>query len=162
MEVLDMTEQIKNWVNILCIREDEVLLINRQHDKFKGWLPPGGKVDFPESFFEAAVRELKEETGLTALNLQLKGLSGFTNPDKRERYVYYDFLCDQFEGELLSATREGQPKWWKRSALAQLDMQADIRDRLPLYLRSGSFERIHYWDEKTQRIAQTKTYLSED
>ncbi len=50
----------------------------------------------------AAARELKEETGLTALNLQLKGISGFTNPTKAERYVYYDFLCEDFEGELLT------------------------------------------------------------
>ncbi len=74
-------------------KDEEILLLNRQHDNFKGWIQPGGKVEFPESFFEAARRELKEETGLTALNLELKGISGFTNPSNKERYVYYDFLC---------------------------------------------------------------------
>ncbi len=46
-----MTEKILNWVNICVKKGDKVLLLNRQHDDFKGWIQPGGKVEFPESFF---------------------------------------------------------------------------------------------------------------
>ncbi len=68
-------EVIKNWVNI-CVKQGEhVLLLNRQHDNFPGWIQPGGKVKESESFFEAALRELKEETGLTALNREFLVLS---------------------------------------------------------------------------------------
>ncbi|WP_233434967.1 NUDIX hydrolase [Mesobacillus jeotgali] len=35
--------------------EDKVLLIDRQHDYFKGYIPPGGKVDFPEGIVESAI-----------------------------------------------------------------------------------------------------------
>lgn len=77
-------------------------------------------IEFADSFFKAAKCELQEETGLTALNLQLKGISGFTNPDKGERYVYYDFLCTAFEVELISHSCEGLPKWWKSDGLDDL------------------------------------------
>ncbi|MGT2715861.1 8-oxo-dGTP diphosphatase [Streptococcus respiraculi] len=154
-----MRETIKNYVNVCIKKDDQVLLLDRQHDDFKGWIQPGGKVEFPESFFEAAVREVKEETGLTVLNLQLKGISGFTNPIGNERYVYYDFLCEEFDGEVLKSSPEGTPKWWQIDQLDQLDMQDDIRERLPLYWRKGSFERIHYWDEENHCISHTKEIL---
>ncbi|MEY8462336.1 8-oxo-dGTP diphosphatase [Streptococcus merionis] len=153
-----MPETIKNFVNNVVKNDDKILLINRQHDAFSGWIQSGGKVEFPESFREAAVRELKEETGLTARKLQLKGISGYTNPDKRERHVYYDFLCTDFEGQLLVDAPEGEPRWFQISELDHLDMQADIRERLPLYWEEGSFERIHYWDEEGQVIARTVEY----
>ncbi|MBF0776913.1 DNA mismatch repair protein MutT [Streptococcus azizii] len=154
-----MNETIKNYVNVCIKKGNQVLLLNRQHDDFKGWIQPGGKVEFPESFFEAAVREVKEETGLTVRHLQLKGISGFTNPTGKERYVYYDFLCEDFEGEILTTSPEGTPKWWAIGQLDQLDMQDDIRDRLLLYWRRGSFERIHYWDEENHCISHTEEIL---
>lgn len=154
-----MNETIKNYVNVCIKKGNQVLLLDRQHDDFKGWIQPGGKVEFPETFFEAAIREVKEETGLTVLGLQLKGISGFTNPIGQERYVYYDFLCEDFEGEILTTSPEGKPKWWSIDQLDQLDMQEDIRERLPLYWRKGSFERIHYWDEEKHCISHTKEKL---
>ena len=91
--------------------------------------------------------------------MELKGISGFTNPSKKERYVYYDFLCTTFEGQVRGNDHEGEPKWWKISELGQIDMQDDIRERLPLYRRKGSFERIHYWNEEKHCIGETKTIL---
>lgn len=153
-----MAESIKNWVNICVVKNNQILLLNRQHDDFPGWIPPGGKVDFPESFFEAAIRELKEETGLTALNLNLKGISGFTNTIGNERFVYYDFLCTKFSGDLM-VSKEREPKWWKIEDIDKIPMQEQIKKRLPLYLREGSFESINYWDESKKCISHNKTIL---
>ena len=79
------------------------------------------KLNFLKVFFEAALRELKEETGLTALNLELKGISGFTNSIGNERFVFYDFLCPQFTGEL-STSAEGEPKWWNLKDIDKIPM----------------------------------------
>jgi len=129
LEANNMTEKIKNWVNICVLKNQEILLLNRQHDNFPGWIPPGGKVEFPESFFEAALRELKD-----------------------------DFLCTQFTGEL-STSDEGEPKWWNLKDIDKIPMQDEIRKRLPLYLRKGSFESINYWDDNKKCISENKTIL---
>lgn len=150
---------IKIWVNICIKKDDYVLLLNRQHDDYSGWIQPGGKVEFPETFFDAAIREVKEETGLTVKNLVIKGFSGFHNPDKPEHYLYVDFLCDDFEGTILEHSSEGKPKWFHINDIPWNDMQEDIRDRLPLYWRKGSFERIHFWDEKNHCIHHTELKL---
>ncbi|MBZ4264991.1 8-oxo-dGTP diphosphatase, partial [Streptococcus pneumoniae] len=97
-------------------------------------------------------------TGLTALNLELKGISGFTNSIGNERFVFYDFLCTQFTGEL-STSAEGEPKWWNLKDIDKIPMQDEIRKRLPLYLRKGNFESINYWDDNKKCISENKTIL---
>ena len=37
-----MTEHILNWVNVCVKKDDEILLLNRQNDNFKGWIQQGG------------------------------------------------------------------------------------------------------------------------
>lgn len=44
------------------IHEEKILLIF--HKKFNKWLPPGGHIEENETADEAALREVKEETGL--------------------------------------------------------------------------------------------------
>ena len=41
----------------------------------------------------------------------------------------------------------------------KIPMQDDIRNRIPLYLRKGSFESINYWDNNKKCISENKTIL---
>jgi 8-oxo-dGTP diphosphatase len=57
-------------VSVLVRRQDEVLLVRRGQFPFKdAWALPGGKVAAGERLVEAAVREVREETGITAVDL---------------------------------------------------------------------------------------------
>ncbi|WP_336604306.1 NUDIX domain-containing protein [Paenibacillus sp. MMS18-CY102] len=81
----------------MCLVQDDnkILLINRPNKLgFPGYLGPGGKVDFPESLTEGAVRELKEETGLIARpeDLIFKGIDEYVVPKTKYRYMVFNYL----------------------------------------------------------------------
>lgn len=62
----------------------KVLLVKRKYDPFAGcWATPGGFIDPGETAFEAAVRELKEETSLE--HDELIQFFTFTEPDRDPR-----------------------------------------------------------------------------
>ncbi len=150
----------KLWTVCLIQKGDYVLLVDRQHDHFKGFIPPGGKVEFPESLTEAAIREVKEETGLDVSNLQYKGLYEYVNPVKNDRYMIFNYRTTSFSGTLLEDAREGKPVWIHLNDIDSLPMQASIRRRFPLFFEEGTFEIQVEWDqEKSQegRMSITKT-----
>ena len=63
-----MSEMTRDFtVATFVIHDDKVLLL--WHRKLSMWLPPGGHIDPNELPDEAAVREVKEETGLDVVLL---------------------------------------------------------------------------------------------
>lgn len=55
-------EKIDFTASAYVVYKDKVLL--RLHDKYGIWLPPGGHVELDEDPVQAAIREVKEESGL--------------------------------------------------------------------------------------------------
>jgi len=71
-------------VDAVWIRSGEVLLVRRGRPPFRGaWALPGGFVELRETVEEAVVRELREETGLTARPWRLVGV--YSGPDRDPR-----------------------------------------------------------------------------
>jgi 8-oxo-dGTP diphosphatase len=73
-----------------------VLLIERGHDPYAGHLAlPGGYVETGETFQQAAVRELAEETGVTVDPDRLHEIGIYDTPDRdpRGRVVSVAFLA---------------------------------------------------------------------
>jgi len=62
----DISDVMKNKTDLVVgafvIYNDKLLLI--RHAKLDKWLPPGGHIEENETYDEAVMREVKEETGL--------------------------------------------------------------------------------------------------
>lgn len=102
----------------VIIYKDKKILLQQRKDN-KCWAYHGGHVEIGEKVEDTAKRELMEETGLTALSLELFGV--FSGPELR--YVYPDgnevhiidivYLCDDFEGEMRRQSSEVlELKWF--------------------------------------------------
>jgi len=74
----------KNRAAAIIIRNGKLLLFHRQKPGKDYYILPGGGVELEESFEEACIREVKEETGLEVLALQLA--SRYITLEKEENY----------------------------------------------------------------------------
>jgi len=88
-------------VDVVISDCEKVVLIQRKNDPFQGaWALPGGFVDYGETVEQAAVREVKEETGL---EVELEGLLGvYSDPDRdpRGHTVSVVFFAKKKKGKL--------------------------------------------------------------
>jgi len=72
----------------------KILLIERKNNPFKGmWALPGGFVDENEDLIDAAIRELKEETGVEHVPLTQTGAFGKPGRDPRGHTVSIAFMA---------------------------------------------------------------------
>ncbi len=97
----------------LCLiyRDNEILLQNRKKSDWQGYTLPGGHIEPYESFTDAVIREMKEETGLDIRNPKLCGVKQFRGD--HGRYVVFLYKTNEFSGELVSSD-EGYMEWVSR------------------------------------------------
>ena len=110
---------------LYVMKPDETLMLYRnkkENDYHEGkWNGLGGKFEPGESPEECAIRELKEESGLIAKNLILKGHLTFPLFDGVDDWYVFVFIIDQFEGELIDSA-EGELKWIPNNELKNLNL----------------------------------------
>ena len=121
------TEQVELTCLCLITRSDEILLQNRIKKDWQGYTLPGGHIESGESFVDAVVREMKEETGLDIYNPKLCGIKQF--PIDGGRYIVLLFKTEEFSGELASS-EEGQMEWIGRSDLDKINTVSDLMELL--------------------------------
>lgn len=94
---------------MVCDSAGRVLVQDRTDCNWPGVVFPGGHVEPGEAFFDAVVREVREETGLTVQDPVLCGVKQFQTDDGA-RYVVLLYKATRFTGELTSS-EEGEVFW---------------------------------------------------
>lgn len=107
--------------NCLIIKDEEVLLLKKPR---YGWYAmPGGKMEAGESVYESVVREVAEETGLSINNPQLYSVATMLKasaPSPKDEWMMFTFKVEEFSGELVDESPEGQLEWIPISQLDQI------------------------------------------
>lgn len=108
----------------VVLREDQVLLVRRRNPPDAGlWGFPGGKMDFGEAIGQAAVRELREETGVHAEAARvLTALDAYHRDEHGtllQHFVMLAVECRWLAGEPLAADDADEAAWFPLSALRQ-------------------------------------------
>lgn len=104
-------------VVIFAAEADRVLLVKRKVVPEKGkWALAAGFMDLGEAPEEAAIREMKEETGL---DIRVRGMMelGF---DSTSRAVVILYRADVVGGHLAAADDVEDARWFSRDAIPEL------------------------------------------
>lgn len=115
----------KSELTTLCyIEKDNAYLmmhrVKKKNDINKDkYIGVGGHIEHGESPEDCILREIKEETGLEAKNIRLRGLLSFVIDD----YDEYSFLytCDDYSGELKDCD-EGELVWVDKDKINDLPL----------------------------------------
>jgi mutator protein MutT len=102
--------------SVAMARKDDVLLIQRNRAPSEGlWTLPGGRLEPGETAEACAIREIKEEMGLSVYALR---------PVRRLRFGTYElqvFATETFEGEIAPDGAEVRAwRWVKPRSLGSL------------------------------------------
>ena len=124
------TENVE--LTVLCLIQDgnRILLQNRVKKDWQGYTLPGGHVEPGESFVDAVIREMKEETGLDILNPRLVGIKQFPIDDGR--YIVLLFKTENFRGQIVSSD-EGEMEWVEYDRLSDIETVDDLEDLLKVF-----------------------------
>ncbi|WP_443599403.1 NUDIX hydrolase [Agathobacter sp.] len=143
-------------------QDDKYLMLHRvkkendlNHDK---WIGVGGKFETDETPEECLLREVKEETGLTLLQYQARGILTFISNEWETEYIHL-YTATEFEGELTDCD-EGELVWVPKNEIEKLHLWEGDKRFLRLLSEDTNYfsMKLRYEGEK---LAEWKVKIYE-
>ncbi|MGL5256174.1 MAG: 8-oxo-dGTP diphosphatase [Proteocatella sp.] len=138
--------ELTNMIMIMDRENNKVLVQNRKKHP-QGITFPGGHVEKGESFVESALREVKEETGLTVKNLKSCGVIHWCNKDTDDRYLAFLYKTSEFKGNLKSSSEEGDVFWVDIEKLETMELSDNFQECLPVFFVENYSEGFSAWNQ---------------
>ena len=115
---------LRNGVGIVLLNQDNKVFVAKRIDNPKNfWQMPQGGVDNNENYYEAALRELKEETSIISVEL-------IQEIDKKFTYILPDHLI----GIIWKGKFKGQTQKWFVMRFIGNESEININTKHPEFL----------------------------
>nr|WP_242604186.1 NUDIX domain-containing protein [Legionella beliardensis] len=126
-------------VRALLLHEDKILLV--KHTYQKGWYTIGGSIEPGETPYQALIRELQEEVGVT-LSCRPKLFSVYYScHEKRDDYIIF-YICQLGQQEPVVSAEIAEQQWFYLQQLP-VDISPATKRRVEEY--QGRVMISEYW-----------------
>lgn len=122
-------------VDALVSNEDNKILLIKRKNPPHGWALPGGFVDYGETVETAVVRELLEETGLTANSISLFDVFSEPKRDPRSHTVSIAYDIQGWQGTPKAADDAKEVGWFTLEEVNNMEIAFDHKDIINHFLQ---------------------------
>lgn len=125
---------------IVFDEKNRILMVKQRHPEREVWMLPGGGIEEGESASEAAIREVREETGI---EINLKGLLWHVEEvsERGQRFVNF-FLAEKSGGE---AVKGSDPEFSEDEQVIDEVMFMTREDVVHIQNLYPEFMRSRFW-----------------
>ncbi|NLJ93900.1 MAG: NUDIX domain-containing protein [Clostridiaceae bacterium] len=146
---------LMNMVRIF--KGDEVLVLDKKiNEGWEGLTFPGGKMEPFETFEEAAIREIKEETNLNIRNLRYDGTIVWYESNRRLVGMLY--TTSDFSGDLITIGDEGKLFFQNYLDFLKVKEKSDsMEDILSIY--NHEYREIYIYFDQAGSVTHKKKLI---